>query len=116
MRAFFMPTVEGAHAWYPTTDPVHGFDHILRVYHLAEKIALAEGADPEIVAAAALLHDATPPAKDNDPEPGASDEKRTNHQIDRAAFARQVLAAEGWSEERICAVARRFFWSTGCRN
>ena len=53
-----MPTIESARSWYPVNDPVHGFDHVLRVYHLAEQLALAEGADLEIVRAAALLHDA----------------------------------------------------------
>ncbi|NMC14675.1 MAG: HD domain-containing protein [Chloroflexi bacterium] len=51
-----MPTIEQARTWYPN-DPVHGFDHVLRVYHLAEHIAKIEGADIEIVRAAVLLHD-----------------------------------------------------------
>ena len=50
-----MPTVEQARAWYPEYDAVHGFDHILRVLKLAERLAAAEGADPEIVRAAVLL-------------------------------------------------------------
>lgn len=36
----------------------HGFDHVLRVYQLAVKIAEQEKADVDIVAMAALLHDA----------------------------------------------------------
>ena len=52
-----MLTLESARQWYPHTDPVHGFDHIERVYRMAERLALAEGADLEIVHAAALLHD-----------------------------------------------------------
>ncbi len=51
-----MPTIEQARTWYPN-DLVHGFDHVLRVYHLAEYIANIEGADLEIVQAAVLLHD-----------------------------------------------------------
>ena len=53
-----MPTIESARTWYPEVDPVHGFDHILRVYRMVGKLATAEGADLEIVQAAALLHDA----------------------------------------------------------
>ena len=53
-----MPTIDQARHWYPDLDPVHGFDHVLRVYRMAERLALAEGADIEIVHAAALLHDA----------------------------------------------------------
>ena len=53
-----MPTIDQAHHWYPDLDPVHGFDHVLRVYRMAERLALVEGADVEIVHAAALLHDA----------------------------------------------------------
>jgi uncharacterized protein len=53
-----MPTIETARSWYLASDPVHGFDHVLRVYHLAERLAQIEGADIEIVRAAVLLHDA----------------------------------------------------------
>jgi uncharacterized protein len=53
-----MPTVEQAQGWYPENDPVHGFDHVLRVLRLAERIGTELGADLEILRAAALLHDA----------------------------------------------------------
>lgn len=88
--------IEKARSWYPAIDLVHGFDHVLRVYHLAEKIALAEHADIPIVLAAVLLHD----AKDPDELTG----ERENHQHASAAFARKVLIAEGWPEEHIEAV------------
>jgi uncharacterized protein len=91
-----MPTIEQAKAWYPEYDPVHGFDHILRVFHMAEYIAKAEGADLEIVRAAALLHDAS------GAETGG--EKRSEHQHHSAEFAKEILEAEGWPPERIVAV------------
>jgi uncharacterized protein len=89
-----MPTLETARAWYPD-DPVHGFDHIRRVYHLAVRLARAEGADVEIVRAAALLHDA---------EGSGVDAERDGHHVRAAAFARQILTAEAWPAERVRAV------------
>ena len=86
-----MLTIETARSWYPASDPVHGFDHVLRVYRIAERLAQAEGADLEIVCAAALLHD-------------AGDAGRLSHQHASAEFALQVLLAAGWPDERIAAV------------
>jgi len=91
-----MPTIEQARAWYSATDPVHDFEHVLRVYRTAERLARAEGADLEIVLAAALLHDAEGAA------PGG--EARADHHHQSADFAAEVLRAEGWQEERIAAV------------
>lgn len=95
-----MPTIQQARAWYAGADPIHDFDHILRVYNTAARIAAAEGADLEIVQAAALLHDAQGSA------PGAQDGEsgRLSHHHHSAVFAHQVLEAEGWSAERIEAV------------
>lgn len=91
-----MLTLDGARNWYPLVDPVHGFDHIERVYRMAEKLALLEGADLEIVHAAALLHD----SRGSDPNSG----ERLSHHEASARFAEQVLQAEGWPLERIRAV------------
>ena len=44
-----MPTIEQARAWYADADTVHDFDHVLRVYRMAERIAQTEGADLTIV-------------------------------------------------------------------
>jgi uncharacterized protein len=93
-------TLELARSWYPEADPVHGFDHIARVYSMAGRIAGEEGADPEIVLAAALLHDARSPSELRVPEPNT----RTSHQQASASFARQILEAEGWTGPRIEAV------------
>jgi uncharacterized protein len=98
-----LPTIEQASAWYPHDDPVHGFDHILRVYRLAERLAAEEGADAEIVLAAALLHDTGNSAAEPAGNPAAHD-ARPGHQHAAAGFARQVLRAESWPADRIAAV------------
>jgi uncharacterized protein len=91
-----MPTLEQARAWYTGADTIHAFDHVERVYHMAERLAHAEGADLEIVRSAALLHDA------EGTTPGH--ESRTTHHQASAEFAAEILTAEGWSPERIAAV------------
>ncbi|HEY6074783.1 MAG TPA: HD domain-containing protein [Anaerolineales bacterium] len=121
-----MPTIEQASHWYPLHDPVHGFDHVLRVVRLAERLAQAEGADPEIVRAAALLHDAqgdemlatsedghSTRSEEGGPDrliEGSTDHlnevghaREAHHHIS-AVFAARVLRLEGWPEERIAAV------------
>lgn len=90
--------IERAQEWYSPDDSVHGFDHILRVYRMAEHLALAENADLEIVRVAALLHDSK----------GAKVEEnsgiREEHHITSAEFAKEVLLSEGWQPGRIRAV------------
>ena len=93
-----MPDIETARGWYRKFDPVHGFDHILRVYRMVEKLAVIEGADLEIVRAAALLHD----AQGSQTEGG--EKGRQEHHHASSDFAEKVLEAEGWSQERIEAV------------
>lgn len=85
---------------------MHGFDHILRVCRLAERIARAEGADMEIVRAAVLLHDAQEQFAQGAviPDAEASNNERSTHHHRSAEFARQVLQEHGWPEERILAV------------
>jgi uncharacterized protein len=91
-----MITLKEARNWYADSDAVHDFEHIERVYRMAERLARAEGADLEIVRAAALLHDAQGTA------PGEA--VRHNHHLASAEFAAQVLTQEGWPTERIAAV------------
>ncbi len=91
-------SIEQARQWYQDADPVHDFDHVLRVTRLAERIGQAEGADLEIVRTAALLHDSRGSA------PGGEGQARAEHHIASAIFAGEVLAAEGWPKDRITAV------------
>ncbi len=101
-----MPTIEEAREWYDPSDPVHGFDHVQRVLQMAEYLGRELGADPEILRAAALLHDAA----------GAhpqSDISRERHEVASAEFGREVLQKEGWPKERIdsvlhCILAHRY--------
>jgi uncharacterized protein len=90
-------TIQEARKWYKDADPVHDFDHVLRVYRIAERLAEAEGADLEIVRAASLLHDSQGSA------PGGA-EARAQHHLTSAQFAGEVLAQKGWPADRIQAV------------
>ena len=92
-----MLSLEAARAWYHAHDPVHGFDHVERVYRMEERLALAEGADLEIVRAAVLLHDAS------GSHPAQETERESHHHAS-AGFASEVLEGEGWPAERIQAV------------
>lgn len=92
-----MPTIEQAREWYAGADPIHAFDHVLRVLAMAERIGKAEGADMEVLRAAGLLHDATGAT------PGENSTRATHHH-QSAEFAREVLQGEGWPEARIEAV------------
>jgi uncharacterized protein len=97
--------IETARTFYPG-DPVHGFDHVLRVLRMAERLAQAEGADLEIVYAAALLHDAQ--QNQDNPSSGAVShpdaDQRLNHHLASADIAGQLLSNEGWPVERVAAV------------
>jgi len=93
-----MPTIDHARAWYPANDPVHGFDHVLRVLRMAVALGEELDADLEVLRAAALLHDAAGAV------PGPQSDRQTHEQAS-AAFAAQVLTGEGWPDERVEAVA-----------
>lgn len=91
-----MPTIEQARAWYIDSDPVHDFEHVMRVYRTAEKLAKQEGGDLAVIRAAVLLHDTIGSTPGSD--------ARTSHHEQSADFAGQVLAAEGWPARQIEAV------------
>jgi uncharacterized protein len=90
-----MITVEEASRFYLENDAAHDFDHVLRVLALAERIGQAEGADLEIVRAAALLHDVA-----RADEEGGS----TCHAQAGAQRAREIL--QGHPPEKVEAVAQ----------
>jgi uncharacterized protein len=95
-----MLDLEYARSYYPENDPVHGFDHILRVVQLAETLAQSEGADLEIVRAAALLHDSRIQVS----EDGCDTKRRLDHHEVSAELAASILTEKGWSQDRIRAV------------
>jgi uncharacterized protein len=89
-----MISIEFARSLYPPdADSAHDFDHVLRVVHLADRIAQAEGANAEIVHAAALLHDI------------GLDEGRAGHETSAANRAKDILSAQGCDETFCNAVA-----------
>lgn len=89
-----MIRIEDARAYY-SDDPVHGFDHILRVLALAEHIARLEGADLEIVRAAVLLHDIAR---------GEDEANQGDHAASAAERARAILRDQ--PPERVEAVCQ----------
>ncbi len=90
-----MITIEQARALYQDNDTAHGFDHVMRVWRLARRIGAIEGADLDIVSAAALLHDA-----------GRAEQDQTSlcHALLGAQIARKVLNGQPW--QRVEAVAQ----------
>lgn len=98
--------LQSVHSLYPFADPVHGFDHIERVYRLCKVIGSEEGADMEILLTAALLHD----CDGSDP---ASQKNRAEHHLLSAERAGGILRAMDWKEGDIqkvqhCIRAHRF--------
>jgi uncharacterized protein len=92
-----MLDLERAKSWYRKDDPVHGYDHVQRVFRLAEYLGQQLKADLEIIRAAVLLHDASGAEPDGTTA-------RMEHALSSADFAAQVLREEGWGEDRIQAV------------
>ena len=81
----------------------HDFDHTLRVYRTAVRIAEAEGADRETVALAALLHD-------------VDDRKISPETCENLGNARDFLHSHGVAEEtaeRILRIVSQVSFSSG---
>src|SRR5919106_6313570 len=74
-------------------DPAHDFYHIMRVYKNAELIGRREGADMQVLLAAALLHDLVVYPK------GSA--KRSKSADDSADMAEKILRDYGYSQDKI---------------
>ncbi|HQF55246.1 MAG TPA: HD domain-containing protein [Fibrobacteria bacterium] len=74
-------------------DAAHDLEHVRRVVRTAMSLAVPEGADPDIVFAAAWLHDCVAVPKDS---PDRSKASRF-----AAAAASEFLAAAGWESRQI---------------
>ncbi len=86
-------TVQEIQQLYEQGDAAHDFDHVLRVTRLADLLAHAEGADQQVVEAAALLHDIPTP-----------DRARQAHHLAAAEFAQAFLTARGMPEKQVANV------------
>ena len=75
----------------------HGFDHVERVFNLCLHIGREEGADLEVLALAALLHDVARPLE--------SAGKVEDHALEGARIAREYLRSLNYPVEKIEAVA-----------
>lgn len=74
-------------------DPAHDFEHVMRVYNNAKRLARMEGTSPRLVLTAALLHDIVSYPK--------SDPRSKNSSIESAAKAKQILSKYGYTKEEI---------------
>jgi uncharacterized protein len=87
-----MISIEQARKLYHDDDPVHDFQHVLRVLTLAERLAQAEGADLEIVRTAALLHDISRLDDDHSGQFALSVEAEADHAVLAGREARRILS------------------------
>jgi uncharacterized protein len=91
-----MITIDQARTLYEATgDSTHDFDHVRRVYNLAERIGQAEGADMVVLRTATLLHDIARPDEDSGRVP--------DHAIEGAHRAQDMF--DGQRPEFVRAVA-----------
>ena len=78
-------------------DPAHDFDHIMRVYHNAQKILKKEKANKKLVLTAVLLHDVVSYPK--------SDKQSKNSSIDSAKKAKILLKKYNFTDEEIIVIS-----------
>ncbi len=90
-----MITAEEARRYYQGAEPVHDFDHVLRVLTMAEHLARLEGADLDVVRQAALLHDISRPNDDNKSSGFTLQvSEESDHALLAARAARHILAGD----------------------
>ncbi len=78
-------------------DPAHDFEHVMRVYSNAQKIAKKEKANQKLVLSAALLHDIVSYPK--------SSKRSKFSSIDSAKKSKTILKTYGFSEKEITIVS-----------
>jgi len=83
-------SIEFARTLYDDSDPVHDFDHVLRVLALARRIGRAEGADMAVVETAVLLHDIQRAGEDQ--QSHVQNAETADHALVAAERARRILA------------------------
>lgn len=79
-----------ARTLYDDSDPVHDFDHVLRVLALARRIGQAEGADMAVVETAVLLHDIQRAGEDHLAH--VHNTETADHAVLAAEQAREILS------------------------
>jgi len=85
----------------------HNFDHVMRVYNLALRLAENENVDSEVVKAAALLHDIGGKREVDDPS------GNTDHAVESVKMAGPILKGLGYTEDKIehiqdCILSHRY--------
>ena len=78
-------------------DSAHDFEHIMRVYHNAQKILKKEKANKKLVLSAVLLHDVVSYPK--------SDKRSKNSSIDSAKKAKRILKKYNFTDEEIIIIS-----------
>ncbi len=86
---------EIADSYYPKHDWAHGRSHIERVLRMAKEIGKREGADPEIVDLAAILHDIFENREAHSHIGGF------RHEIEGSKEARKILTNLGFADKTI---------------
>jgi uncharacterized protein len=95
-RALVEKTREFAKGFFER-EGTHGFSHVERVFNPCLHIGKEEGADLEVLALAALLHDVARPLE--------SAGKVGDHALEGARIARRFLRGLSYPEEKVEAVA-----------